>query len=86
MNGLVDQVIVIQQLPNGQRILPQTIHLKSAENKNGTPYCVLPSNQPTGNPFTCALNTASTSYSAEALYQHIAAYELQFGLPVSKGV
>ena len=60
--------------------------VKSAENKNGTPYCVLPSNQPTGNPFTCALNTASTSYSAEALYQHIAAYELQFGLPVSKGV
>jgi len=56
--------------------------VKSAENKNGAPYCVLPG----GNPFTYALNPASTSYAAEALYQHINAYENEFKLSDSEGV
>ncbi|MEI7867229.1 MAG: hypothetical protein WCI11_05010 [Candidatus Methylumidiphilus sp.] len=53
-----------------------------AQTSNGSPYCVLPN----GNPFTCALNTTCKSFAAEALYQHIAAYEQQFGMPISQGV
>ena len=62
----------------GLTSLQAKVNLAVAKN-NLNPYCVLPG----GNPFTCALNTASTGYAAEALYQHIAAYEQQFGLPVS---
>ena len=53
-----------------------------AQTTNGSDYTVLPN----ANPFTGALDSSCTSYAAEALYQHIAAYEQQFGLPVSAGV
>ena len=56
--------------------------VKLAQTTNGSAYTVLPN----ANPFTGALNSSCTSYAAEALYQHIAAYEQQFGLSVSNGV
>jgi len=34
------------------------------------------------NPFTCPLSSTANSYAGQALYQHIAAYELQFNLPL----
>ena len=48
-----------------------------AEKKIKSKFAVLPN----GNPFTCPINMAHASYASQALYQHIDAYEQQFGLP-----
>ncbi len=48
-----------------------------AERKINSKFDVLPNS----NPFTCPVDKAHSSFASQALYQHIAAYQQQFGLP-----
>jgi hypothetical protein len=54
------------------------LRVRGEENKISSVYTNLTGD----NPFTCPLDKTASSYAGQALYQHIATYELQFKLPL----